>query len=88
MPSEKPLRKPTANHSPYYHVHQGLLAREEKRIAEAEKHFEEALRWGAVWGKQKRVEFVIEALKSGIVDLDDVRRGGYKRLDALAKTMK
>jgi membrane associated rhomboid family serine protease len=74
-------------YSPYYHVHQGLQAREEKRNAEAEKHFEEALRWGAVWGKQKRVNLVIDALKSGVVDLDGVRRYGYKRLDAYAKTL-
>jgi membrane associated rhomboid family serine protease len=74
-------------YSPYYYVHQGAIAREEKRSADAEKHFAEALKWGERWGMQKRVALVIASLESGSISFESVRIEGYTRLDRRAKLL-
>jgi membrane associated rhomboid family serine protease len=66
--------------SPYYHIHQGLLAEQDSGILAAEPHFAEAVEWAKRWGKEQSVRRLINQHKLGLWSVQDARDVGYERL--------
>ena len=69
--------------SPYYHIHQGLLAEQSEGALAAEQHFAKAIEWAKQWEKERPVRRLIALHRMGRWTLDDARENGYERLPGL-----
>lgn len=67
-------------YSPYYHLHQAVIAEEDRRPADAVREFQEARRWAKVWRSEEKISRLIAAYKAGEWQAKDARQYGYKSL--------
>ena len=66
--------------SPYYHLHEAVLADEADDKARAQQEFQEARKWAGVWREKPTVELLIKAYKLGEWDAEFARKASYSAL--------
>jgi membrane associated rhomboid family serine protease len=74
--------------NPYYHVHQALLAREEKEPERnVNAHLAGAREWARFWRKEDDVEWIVQSAGSGYLTLEWLRQYGYANAIRMRKSI-
>jgi membrane associated rhomboid family serine protease len=68
--------------SPAYHVHQAVIAVEQKRADEAERELQEAWRWAKFWKKETPTAWLIQEIQRGEWDRETAHAMLYQRVYA------
>jgi rhomboid protease GluP len=64
--------------SPAYHIHQGVLAIEDKRPGDADREFDEARRWAKIWKTEQPTEWIIYLARQGEWTRETARQSSYR----------
>jgi membrane associated rhomboid family serine protease len=68
--------------SPAYHVHQAVIAIEDKRLDDAERDLKEAWRWAKIWKKEAPTAYLIQEIQAGEWDRETAHRVLYRNIYA------